>query len=47
VAVTLGEITDRNRAAVLEYPHAKPWYRAVCADGGPVGFVTADVGLVA
>jgi diamine N-acetyltransferase len=22
-----------------EYPHAKPWYRAVYADGEPVGFV--------
>jgi diamine N-acetyltransferase len=52
VAVTLHEITEQNRAAVLalrvapeqerfvgsvhdalddaaEYPHAKPWYRAV------------------
>jgi len=62
VAVTLGEITDRNREAVLalrvapgqerfvgsvrsalaeaaRYPHAKPWYRMVCAGGEPVGFV--------
>jgi len=61
VAVTLGEITDRNREAVAlrvapgqerfvgsvrsalaeaaGYPHAKPWYRAVCAGGEPVGFV--------
>jgi diamine N-acetyltransferase len=62
VAVTLGEITDVNRDAVLalrvapeqerfvgsvagaladaaEYPHARPWYRAVFADGKPVGFV--------
>jgi len=62
VAVTLREITDGNRQAVLalrvapdqerfvgsvegaladagEYPHAKPWYRAVVAGGGPVGFV--------
>jgi len=65
VAVTLEEITDENREAVLalrvapgqeqfvssvqdslaeatEYPHAKPWYRAVFARGelaGPVGFV--------
>jgi GNAT superfamily N-acetyltransferase len=65
VAVTLEEITDENREAVLalrvapgqerfvgsvpdslaeaaDYPHAKPWYRAVFADGepaGPVGFV--------
>ena len=62
VGVTLGEITDGNRAAVLAlrvapgqerfvgsvrsalaeaagYPHAKPWYRAVCAGGKPVGFV--------
>jgi diamine N-acetyltransferase len=62
VAVTLGEITDRNREAVLalrvtpgqerfvgsvrnalaqaaRYPHANPWYRAVCAGGEPVGFV--------
>jgi diamine N-acetyltransferase len=60
--VTLGEITDGNREAVLalrvapeqepfvssvrsslaeaaEYPHAKPWFRAVLADGDPVGFV--------
>jgi diamine N-acetyltransferase len=22
-----------------EYPHARPWYRAVLADGHPVGFV--------
>ena len=62
MAVTLGEITDRNREAVLAlrvapgqerlvgsvrgalaqaagYPHAKPWYRVVCAGGEPVGFV--------
>jgi diamine N-acetyltransferase len=65
VAVTLEEITDENREAVLalrvapvqeqfvssvrdslaeaaEYPHAKPWYRAVFARGEPaepVGFV--------
>jgi diamine N-acetyltransferase len=62
VNVTLGEITDENRTAVLalrvapdqeqfvgtvrgaledaaEYPHAKPWYRAVLVDGDPVGFV--------
>jgi diamine N-acetyltransferase len=65
VAVTLEEITDENREAVLalhvapgqeqfvssvrdslaeaaEYPHAKPWYRAVFArsePAGPVGFV--------
>src|SRR5262249_3100564 len=62
MAVTLGEITDVNRDAVLalgvapeqerfvgsvggalaeaaEYPHARPWYRAVFADGNPVGFV--------
>ena len=60
--MTLGEITDRNREAVLalrvaagqerfvgsvrnalaqaaRYPHASPWYRAVCAGGEPVGFV--------
>jgi diamine N-acetyltransferase len=63
VAVTLREITDSNRDAVLalsvgpeqeqfvggsvqnaladaaDYPHARPWYRAVFADGQPVGFV--------
>jgi diamine N-acetyltransferase len=62
VGVTLDEISDGNRAAVLalrvapgqeqfvssvreslaeaaEYPHARPWYRAVVADGTPVGFV--------
>ena len=65
MVVTLEEITDQNREAVLalrlapgqerfvssvadslaeaaEYPHAKPWYRAVFASGeraGPVGFV--------
>jgi diamine N-acetyltransferase len=62
VVVTLVEITDQNREAVLvlrvapgqerfvgsvrsalaeaaEYPHAKPWFRAVCAGGEPVGFV--------
>jgi len=62
VAVTLGEITDVDRDAVLalrvapeqarfvssvadalaeaaEYPLARPWYRAVFADGSPVGFV--------
>jgi diamine N-acetyltransferase len=63
VVVTLRELTDENRAAVLairvapeqerfvggsvqaalrdaaEYPHAKPWYRAIYADGQPVGFV--------
>jgi len=65
MAVTLEEITDENREAVLalrvapgqeefvssvreslaeaaEYPHAKPWYRAVFASSepaGPVGFV--------
>lgn len=62
VAVTLGEISDVNRDAVLalhvapeqeqfvgsvagaladaaEYPHARPWYRAVFAGGDPVGFV--------
>ena len=62
VAVSLEEITDENREAVLalrvapaqeqfvssvrdslaeaaEYPQAKPWYRAVFADGEPVGFV--------
>jgi diamine N-acetyltransferase len=60
VGVTLDEISDGNRAAVLalrvapgqeqfvssvreslaeaaEYPHARPWYRAVVADGTPVG----------
>jgi GNAT superfamily N-acetyltransferase len=60
VAVTLEEITDENREAVLalrtapgqeqfvssvrdslaeaaDYPHAKPWYRAVFASGGPAG----------
>jgi diamine N-acetyltransferase len=60
--VTLTEITDDNRAAVIaltvapdqerfvgtvggalqdaeDYPHANPWYRAVYADGVPVGFV--------
>jgi diamine N-acetyltransferase len=64
VVVTLGEITDRNREAVLalrvapgqelfgsvrsalaeaaEYPHAKPWYRAVCTGGQLVGFVMAS-----
>ena len=26
-------------AEVAEYPHAKPWYRAVVVDGTPVGFV--------
>jgi GNAT superfamily N-acetyltransferase len=62
VAVTLRELTDDNREAVLalavapeqerfvgtvanaladaaEYPHAKPWYRAVYAADEPVGFV--------
>jgi len=62
VVVTLREITDGNREAVLalrvapgqerfvssvrgaireaaEYPHAKPWYRAVYAGDEPVGFV--------
>jgi diamine N-acetyltransferase len=62
VAVTLGEITDLNRDAILalrvapeqerfvgsvadaladavDYPHARPWYRAVFANGTPVGFV--------
>ena len=68
MVVTLEEITDQNREAVLalrvapgqerfvssvadslaeaaEYPHAKPWYRAVYTSGepggpsGPVGFV--------
>jgi hypothetical protein len=62
VAVTLAEITDRHREAVLAlrvapgqerfvgsvrsalaeaagHPHARPWYRAVCAGGEPVGFV--------
>ena len=62
MAITLEEITDQNREAVLamhvppqqerfvgsvrdaladaaEYPQARPWYRAVCADGEPVGFV--------
>ena len=62
VAVTLEEITDANREAVLalrvapgqetfvadvarsladaaEYPQARPWYRAIVADGEPVGFV--------
>jgi GNAT superfamily N-acetyltransferase len=65
VVLTLEEITDENREAVLalrvapgqeqfvssvrdslaeaaEYPHAKPWYRAIFASGepaGPVGFV--------
>jgi diamine N-acetyltransferase len=62
VAVTLREITDEIRAAVLalrvepqqerfvgsvqgalrdavEYPHAKPWYRAIYAADEPVGFV--------
>jgi GNAT superfamily N-acetyltransferase len=62
VVVTLREITEQNRAAVLalglppeqerfvgsvqdalddaaDYPHAKPWYRAVYADEEPVGFV--------
>jgi diamine N-acetyltransferase len=62
VGVTLREITDENREAVValrvapgqeqfvssvrdaleeaaEYPHAKPWYRAVYADDELVGFV--------
>jgi len=62
VVVTLREITDGNRKAVLalrvapgqvrfvgsvrgaladaaDYPHAKPWYRAIYAGGEPVGFV--------
>jgi GNAT superfamily N-acetyltransferase len=26
-------------ADAAEYPHARPWYRAVFADGTPVGFV--------
>ncbi len=26
-------------AEAAEYPDAKPWYRAVCAGGEPVGFV--------
>jgi diamine N-acetyltransferase len=62
VVVTLAEITDANREAVLalrvapgqdrfvgsvraaladadEYPHAKPWCRAVYVGGQPVGFV--------
>jgi diamine N-acetyltransferase len=62
VSVTLEEITDANREAVLglrvapgqemfvadvarslagaaEYPQALPWYRAIVADGQPVGFV--------
>jgi diamine N-acetyltransferase len=62
VAVTLREITDGNRKAVLalrvvpgqerfvgsvqgaledaaDYPHAKPWYRAIYAGREPVGFV--------
>ena len=26
-------------ADAVEYPHAKPWYRAVLAGGEPVGFV--------
>jgi GNAT superfamily N-acetyltransferase len=26
-------------ADAAEYPHARPWYRAVIADGKPVGFV--------
>ena len=62
MVVTLGELTDGNREAVLalrvapeqerfvgsvrsaladaaEYPHAKPWYRAVCVGGTLVGFV--------
>ena len=26
-------------AEAAEYPHAKPWYRVVVADGTPVGFV--------
>ncbi len=62
MVVTLGEITDGNREAVLglrvapgrerfvgsvrsaladaaEYPHARPWYRALCAGGQPAGFV--------
>ena len=26
-------------AEAVQYPHAKPWYRAICADGEPVGFV--------
>lgn len=60
--VTLREITDENRAAIIalrvapeqerfvgsvrdaladaaQYPHAKPWYRAVYAGDEPVGFV--------
>jgi diamine N-acetyltransferase len=65
VGVTLDEISDGNRAAVLalrvapgqeqfvssvpeslaeaaEYPQARPWYRAVVADGTPVGFVVVS-----
>jgi diamine N-acetyltransferase len=60
--VTLREITDENRAAIValrvapeqepfvgsvrdaladaaQYPHAKPWYRAIYAGEEPVGFV--------
>ncbi len=63
MAVTLTEITDANRDAILalrvtpqqerfvggsaqdaladaaEYPHARPWFRAVFAGEVPVGFV--------
>lgn len=62
MSVTLKEITDANREAVLGlrvapgqesfvadvarsladaagYPQARPWYRAIVADGEPVGFV--------
>lgn len=34
----VGSVTDAL-ADAADYPHAKPWYRAVFADGQPVGFV--------
>ncbi len=34
----VGSVADAL-ADAADYPHAKPWYRAVFADGQPVGFV--------
>jgi diamine N-acetyltransferase len=37
---------ERSFQDAEQYPDAKPWYRAVCAGGEPVGFVMLSWNLV-
>ena len=35
----------QSLADAVQYPETKPWYRAVCADDEPVGFVMISDGI--